>query len=53
VVGAEILGDDAALDADVEPRDLIVDDEAGKLLVQRNPGHELLLRLRRLPVLEN
>jgi hypothetical protein len=52
MVGAEILGDDAALDADVEPGDFIVNDQAGKLFVECNPSHELLLRLSWLPVLD-
>ncbi len=51
MVGAEVLGDDAALDADVEAGDLLVDDEARAFLVQRDPGQELSLRLPGLPVL--
>ncbi len=52
MIGAEVLGDDAALDADVEAGDLLVDDEARAFLVQRDPGQELSLRLPGLPVLK-
>jgi hypothetical protein len=51
MVGAEVLGDDAALDADVEAGDLLVDDEPRAFLVQRDPGQELSLRLPGLPIL--
>jgi hypothetical protein len=51
MVGAEVLGDDAALDADVEAGDLLVDDEPRTFLVQRDPGQELSLRLPGLPIL--
>jgi hypothetical protein len=52
MVGAEVLGDDPALDADVEAGDLLVDDETRAFLVQRDPGQELSLRLPGLPVLK-
>jgi hypothetical protein len=51
MVCAEVLGDDTALDADVEAGDLLVDDESRAFLVQRDPGQELSLRLPGLPVL--
>ncbi len=51
MVGAEVLGDDAALDADVEAGDLLVDDEPRAFLVQRDPGQKLPLRLTGLPIL--
>jgi hypothetical protein len=51
MVGAEVLGDDAALDADVEAGDLLVDDEPRAFLVQRDPGQEFSLRLPGFPVL--
>ncbi len=51
MVGAEVLGDDAALNAHVESCDLLVDDEPRAFLVQRDPGQELPLRFPGLPVL--
>ncbi len=53
MVGAEVLGHHATLYAHVEPGDLLVDDEAGELLVEPYSGHELLLGLVRLTILKN
>ncbi len=52
MVGAEVLGDYAALDADVEAGDLLVDNETRAFLVQRDPGQELSFRLPGLPILK-
>jgi hypothetical protein len=52
MVGAEVLGDDAALHTHVEAGDLLVDDEPRAFLVQRDPGQELSFCLPGLPVLK-
>jgi len=48
----EDLGDDPALDADVESGDLLVNDEAGELFVHGNARQELVLTLGGFPVLK-
>ncbi len=52
MVGAEVLGHHATLYANVEPGDLLIDDEAGELLVEPYSGHELLLGLVGLTILK-